>query len=157
MSETIDYHIDNIEAFVGKEVGLTDWMTMDQGRIDRFAEATDDPNPLHVDVDWAEKESPFGTTIAHGFLTLSLLTKFAMAGGMMPAGVGYGLNYGFERIRMMAPVKKDARIRNRMTLIGVDRKIAGIILKTRNTVEIEGEIKPALVAVWLTLMVEEGA
>lgn len=155
MSETIEYHIDNIEAFLNKEVGLSEWMTIDQDRIDRFAEATDDPNPLHVDPAWARENSPYGGTIAHGFLTISLLTKFAIEGGLIPAGVAYALNYGFLRTRLMAPVKSGARIRNRMTLIGVDRKIGGTILKTRNTVEIENEPTPALVAVWLGLCIAD--
>ncbi len=155
MSETIDYHIDNIEAFVNKEVGVSDWLTVDQKRIDRFAEATDDFNPLHTDPAWARDHSPFGGTVAHGFLTISLLTTFAIETGLMPDGVAYALNYGFQRVRLMAPVKSGARIRNRNTLIGVQRKGAGTILKTRNTVEIEGEATPALVAVWLGLFVKD--
>ncbi len=155
MSETIEYHIDNIEAFIDKEVGVSEWLTLDQKRIDRFAEATDDFNRLHVDPEWARENTPFGGTVAHGFLTISLLTKFAIESGLMPDGVAYALNYGFERVRLMAPVKTGARIRNRNTLIGVQRKGAGTILKTRNTVEIDGETRPALVAVWLGLFVKD--
>lgn len=155
MTDTIEYHIDNMESFLDTEVGRSEWMTIDQDRIDRFAEATDDPNPLHIDPEWARENSPYGGTIAHGFLTISLLTKFALEGGLIPAGVTYALNYGFSRTRLMAPVKTGARIRNRMTLIGVDRKIGGTILKTRNTVEIEGEARPALVAVWLGLCIKD--
>jgi len=153
MTETVPYHIDTIEHFIGHEVGTTEWMTMDQERIDLFARATDDFNPLHVDVEWA-RTGPFKGTIAHGFLTLSLLTKFAMQAGLLPDGVAYALNYGFDRVRLMAPVPVGARIRNRMVLTAVERKGVGTILKTRNTVEIENSPKPALVANWLGLFVK---
>ena len=154
MLESANYHIDNLESFLNKEIGVSDWMTVDQERIDKFADATDDPNPMHIDPAWADANGPFGGTIAHGFLTVSLLTKFAMQVGLMPEGVAYPLNYGFERLRLMAPVKVGARIRNRMTLIGVDRKVVGTVAKTRNTVEIEGESRPAMVAVWLGLFIK---
>lgn len=154
MTELPPYHIDHIAAFVGRELGTTDWLVIDQERIDLFARVTEDFNPLHVDPE-AAKAGPFGTTIAHGFLTLSLLSRFSFEAGLQPAGVAYGLNYGFERVRFMAPVPVGARIRNRIVLTGASDKGAGrFMLRTQNTVEIEGGRKPALVADWLGLFVK---
>jgi acyl dehydratase len=148
------YHIDNIAAYVGRVIGITPWLTIDQERIDQFAKVTEDFNPLHVDP-VAAKAGPFGTTIAHGFLTLSLLSRFSELAGLRPAGVAYPLNYGFERVRFMAPVRVGARIRNRVVLTDAADKGAGrILLRTQNTVEIEGGPKPALVADWLGLFVK---
>jgi acyl dehydratase len=149
------YHIDHIAAHVGRVIGITPWLTIDQERIDLFARVTEDFNPLHVDVA-AAKDGPFGATIAHGFLTLSLLSRFSELAGLRPEGVAYALNYGFERVRFMAPVKVGARIRNRVVLTDVSDKGAGrIMLRTQNTVEIDGGPKPALVADWLGLFVKE--
>jgi acyl dehydratase len=148
------YHIDNLAAFVGREVGITPWLVIDQERIDLFARATEDFNPLHVDPAVA-KDGPFGTTIAHGFLTLSLLSVFSYQAGLQPEGVAYGLNYGFERVRFMAPVPVGARIRNRIVLTDASDKGGGrVLLRTQNTVEIENGRKPALVADWLGLFVK---
>ena len=148
------YHIDNLGAYVGRELGITPWLTIDQERIDLFARVTEDLNPLHVDP-VAAKAGPFGRTIAHGFLTLSLLSHFSYQAGLQPAGVAYGLNYGFERVRFMAPVPVGSRIRNRIVLTDASDKGAGrFVLRTQNTVEIEGGRKPALVAVWLGLFVK---
>ena len=149
------YHIDNMAAYVGRVIGITPWLTIDQERIDQFARVTGDFNPLHVDPA-AAQAGPFGATIAHGFLTLSLLSHFSETAGLRPAGVAYALNYGFERVRFMAPVKVGSRIRNRVVLTNVSDKGAGrIMLRTQNTVEIDGGAKPALVADWLGLFVKE--
>ncbi len=146
--------VHNIQEFVGHELGVTGWYTIGQDRIDTFAEVTKDHNPLHVDPDWAAK-GPFGATIAHGFLSLSMLSKFAYEIGMPPEGTAWGVNYGFERVRFMAPVKVGKRIRARFQLSGVEDKGQGrLILKSTVTVEIEDEVKPALVATWLTMAVK---
>lgn len=145
--------VHNIADFVGQDLGVTDWMPIDQSRIDAFADITEDQNPLHVDPDWAA-DGPFGRTIAHGFLTLSMLSKLAYEIGMPPEGASWGVNYGFERVRFMAPVKVDQRIRARFHLAGVDDRGQGrLTLRTTVTVEIEDEPKPALVATWLTMVV----
>jgi acyl dehydratase len=158
MSEAVPYHIDNIHAFVDKEIGVTEWMTIDQDRIDRFAAVTEDPNPLHVDPA-AAAEGPFGTTIAHGFLTLSLLSHFAYQNQLLPAGVAHGINYGFERVRFMSPVPVGSRIRNRQTLLGAANKGQGrYVIRTRNAIEIEDAPMPAMLADWLCMfMCDEGA
>lgn len=146
--------VHNIQDFVGRELGVTGWYTIDQDRIDTFAEVTEDHNPLHVDPQWAA-DGPFGATVAHGFLSLSMLSKFAYEIGMPPEGTVWGVNYGFERVRFMAPVKVGKRIRARFQLAGVDDKGQGrLILKSTVTVEIEDEPKPALVATWLTMAVK---
>ena len=148
------YHIDHLAAHVGRVIGVTPWMAIDQERVDQFARITEDMNPLHVDVA-ASKQGPFGGTIAHGFLTLSLLSHFSYQVKLQPAGIAYGLNYGFERVRFMAPVMVGARIRNRIVLGDVSDKGAGrFLIRTTNTVEIEGGKKPALVADWLGLFVK---
>jgi acyl dehydratase len=151
------YTIGNIKEFVGKEIGVTEWLTIDQDRIDRFADITEDYNPLHVDEAFAS-EGPFGKTIAHGFLTLSLLTRFAELNNFMPKGVKYGINYGFERIRFMAPVPVGCRIRNRQTLLGAADKGQGrTVIRTRNAVEVENSPTPALLADWLVMAIREDA
>lgn len=144
--------LDEIRARVGTEVGLSSWLTIDQGRIDEFAEATEDHQFIHVDPEAAAK-SPFGGTIAHGFLTLSLLSRMAAEGMLVPDGVRMALNYGFDRVRFLAPVKSGSRVRGRFTLDSIEEKAPGQwLLRHTVTVEIEGEDKPALTAVWLGLM-----
>ena len=156
-SESPAYHIDNISAFVGKELGLSDWLTIDQQRIDAFADVTIDHNPLHIDPELAAR-SPFGKPIAHGFLTLSLLSHFAEQSGLVPSGIQYAINYGFERIRFMAPVTVDSRVRLRQTLLGAADKGQGrYIFRSRNAIEIDGERTPALLADWLCMLVRENA
>lgn len=147
------WNIHNIADFVGRDLGITDWLVIDQGRIDAFADVTEDHNPLHVDPEWAA-DGPYGKTVAHGFLTLSLLSKLAYEIGMPPEGAMWGVNYGFDRLRFMAPVKAGQRIRARFRLAGVDDRGEGrLTLRSTVTVEIENEVKPALVATWLTMAV----
>ncbi|MGO9005484.1 MAG: MaoC family dehydratase [Beijerinckiaceae bacterium] len=143
-----------LQARVGKEIGTSDWLRVSQERIDRFADATDDHQFIHVDPARAAKEAPFGGTIAHGFLTLSLLSKFAMEVVPKIDGRVLGINYGFERIRFLAPVRSGARIRGRFTLHSATlRSERELLLRFAVTVEIENEEKPALAADWLTLSV----
>ena len=147
-------------ARIGAEVGLSDWVTVDQSMIDAFAKVTHDDQFIHVDPVRAAAETPFGTTVAHGFLTLSLASKFQIeAVGLLP-GQAMGMNYGFDRIRFVSPVKSGARIRGRFRLLDiVERDAKTLLVKTGLSVEIEGEDKPALVAEWLTLAIfpENGA
>ena len=144
--------LDEIRARLGSEVGVSSWLTIDQARIDAFADATDDHQFIHVDPDAAAK-GPFGGTIAHGFLTLSLLSRMAAEGMLVPEGVRMAVNYGFDRIRFLAPVRSGKRVRGRFTLDSIDEKAPGQwLLRHAVTVEIEGEDKPALTAHWLGLM-----
>jgi acyl dehydratase len=148
------YTLAAVKDFVGKELGVSDWVTVDQERIDEFARCTGDHQWIHVDVERARRESPFGTTIAHGYLTLSLLPAMQFSVGTLPSGVKAALNYGADKIRFITPVKAGARIRDHVTLIGAEDKGGGRVLTTtRHTVEIEGEEKPALVADTLAMLI----
>jgi acyl dehydratase len=142
-----------VADFVGKELGVSDWLTVDQQRINDFAACTGDNQWIHVDVERAQRESPFGTTIAHGYLTLSLLPVMQFSVGTVPGGVVAALNYGADKVRFITPVKAGARIRDRITLIGAEDKGGGrTLLTSRHTIEIEGEEKPALVADTLAML-----
>jgi acyl dehydratase len=137
---------------VGTEVGVSDWVLVDQARIDAFAEATGDHQFIHVDPVAAAK-TPFGTTIAHGFLTLSLIPM--MTYGSVPGieGAKMGVNYGLNKLRFMAPVKSGKRVRARFNMVAVDDRPDGSIQTTTSvTVEIEGETKPALIAESIALI-----
>jgi acyl dehydratase len=150
------YDINTLEQFVGQELGVSDWLTVDQERINEFADCTGDHQWIHVDIERAQRESPLGSTIAHDYLTLALLPAMLMELGVVPAGVSRALNYGLDRVRFMAPVKAGARIRTRVVLIAVEPQGKGrLLLKTQNTVEIEGETKPALIAETLALLLTE--
>jgi acyl dehydratase len=149
-----EYRIATIDDFVGRELGVSDWVTVDQARIDAFAQCTGDRQWIHVDVERAKRESPFGGTIAHGYLTLSLLAALAIEIGLIPEDASAGLNYGLDKVRFMTPVKAGARVRNRVTLVSVEMKGGGrIIVKTMNELQIEGEDKPALIAASLAMLV----
>ena len=144
--------IEDIQAKVGSEVGVSDWILVDQARIDAFADVTEDPQFIHIDPEAAAK-TPFGGTVAHGFLTLSLLSRMAADAMLRPEGVKMGVNYGFERVRFMAPVRSGKRVRGRFTLVRFEEKKPGQWQFVHNvTVEIEGEDKPALVADWIGLI-----
>ncbi len=148
------YSLSTINNFVGKELGVTEWMTVDQERINNYAEFTGDHQWIHVDVERARRESPFGSTITHGYLTLSLASSWQYELGIVPVGVSESLNYGLERVRFLAPVKVGSRIRDRVVLLAVEPKDKNrILLKTRNTIEIEGETRPALIADALSLLI----
>jgi acyl dehydratase len=151
-----DYSISTISQFVGQELGVSEWMTIDQERINQFADFTGDHQWIHVDVERAKRESIFGTTIAHGYLTLSLAAALSMGLGIIPAGVSQVLNYGLDKVRFLAPVKSGSRIRDRVVLLSAEPQGKGrLLLKFRNTIEIEGETKPALIADALSLLVTE--
>ena len=146
-----------MKAAVGQPEGASDWFLVDQARIDAFAEVTEDRQFIHVDPQRAAELSPWGVTIAHGFLTLSLLSHLAESVPQDPRtleGIVMGVNYGFEKVRFVAPVKVDSRVRASSVLASVDQKDANTLQVTRTmTVEIEGEAKPALVAEWVTRLV----
>lgn len=139
-------------ALNGKEIGVSDWVLIDQERINRFAEATGDFQFIHVDPE-AARGTPFGSTIAHGFLTLSLFPMLAQSADLpLPAGMKMGVNYGGNRTRFLAPVKVDKRVRGRFRQIAYEAKGGGQFQHTMEfVVEIEGEDKPALMAEWVTL------
>jgi len=144
--------LEEIRGHIGKEVGVSSWLTIDQARIDAFADATEDHQFIHVDPA-AAAAAGFGGTIAHGFLSLSLLSRMAADAMLIPDGAKMALNYGFDRIRFLAPVKSGKRVRGRFTLDSIEEKAPGQILMRHNvTVEIEGEDKPALSAIWLGLI-----
>jgi len=141
-----------IRARVGEEVGVSSWITVDQPRIDAFADATEDRQFIHVDPDAAAR-TPFGGTVAHGFLLLSLLSRMGAEATLLPSGLKMAVNYGFDRVRFVAPVKSGKRIRGCFRLDSVEEKAPGQLLMRHSvTVEIEGEDKPALTAEWLGLM-----
>ena len=143
----------DIKSRSGTEVGVSDWIAIDQERIDRFADATDDRQFIHVDPE-AAAQTPFGGTIAHGFLSLSLVPRLAAEAMLIPDGMKMVINYGLDRVRFLAPVRSGSRVRGRFTLDSVEEKAPGQVLMRHSVaVEIEGEDKPALSAVWLALVV----
>lgn len=137
--------------YVGQEISISEWIHVEQDRIDLFADATGDHQYIHVDAERAA-ETPFGTTIAHGFLSLSLLAS--MNGGLKLENSVMGINYGLDKVRFLNPVKVGAKIRGRFTLVSAEeKKPLHFLLKHNVVVEIEGEEKPALIADWLGMTV----
>lgn len=144
--------LDEIRARVGSEIGASSWITVGQERIDVFAKATEDLQFIHVDRE-AAAQTPFGGTIAHGFLTLSLLSRMGAEVMLIPNSVKMAINYGLDRVRFLAPVKSGARVRGRFLLDSVEEKAPGqVLMRHTVTVEIDGEDKPALTAQWLGLI-----
>ena len=144
--------LDEIRSKVGQEIGASDWILVDQPRIDAFAEVTEDHQFIHVDP-VAAGRTPFGGTIAHGFLSLSLLSRMAADVFLIPEGVKMAVNYGFDRVRFLAPVRSGKRVRGRFTLASVEEKRPGQWQFVHDvTVEIEDEPKPALTAEWIGLI-----
>jgi len=141
----------DLESVIGQDVGISDWALIDQDKINAFAEVTYDPYFIHTDPERAERETSFGGSIAHGFLTLSMLS--AMAYDALPdiKGRTVGMNYGFDKIRFLSPVPAGSRIRGRFKIASVQRKPGQVVVKYGVTVEIEGKDKPALAADWLTI------
>ena len=136
---------------VGSEIGVSEWITIDQDRINTFADVTEDHQFIHIDPDAAAK-TPFGGTIAHGFLTMSLLSQFSEQTGIVLEGIKMGVNYGFDKMRFLAPVPSGSKVRGRFTLKDAEEKRPGQFLITYTvTVEIEGGDKPALIADWLAM------
>jgi acyl dehydratase len=140
----------------GKDEGCGEWLAIDQKRIDQFADVTEDHQFIHVDPERA-KATPFGTTIAHGFLTLSMLTRLSASLPQGPPGryegIVMGINYGFDRVRFVSPVKVGSKIRVQSQLKSVELKGNAVQITRTMTVEIEGSEKPALVADWVSRMI----
>lgn len=145
-----------LETLVGTEVGVSSWYLIDQARIDAFAEVTQDHQFIHVDPERAA-ETSFGGTIAHGFLTLSLLSAMAVEAQPKIKGATMGINYGFDKVRFLAPVKAGSRVRGRFVLSRLSRpKPQEVDIVWQSTVEIENGKRPALVAEWLNRFYLEG-
>ncbi len=144
--------LDEIRTHIGQQTGVSDWIEVPQDRITDFADATDDHQFIHVDPA-AAAAAGFGGTIAHGFLTLSLLSRMAADAMLIPDTTKMAVNYGLDRVRFLAPVKSGKRVRGHFTLEGAEEKAPGqLLMKHQVTVEIEGEEKPALTAQWLGLI-----
>jgi acyl dehydratase len=151
---TATYDIETLKHHVGSEIYVSDWTTVGQSEIDEFARVTRDSDPMHVDPEFARTHSPFGTTVLFGFQILSMLSylcqplRFKYGTG----AVGYDLNYGFNKVRFVAPIPVNARFRNHVVLKEIERRKEGdYLLTTLNTIEVEGGTRPALVAEWIGL------
>jgi acyl dehydratase len=139
---------------VGQEIGISSWVEIDQARIDAFASCTGDHQWIHVDAERAKRESPFRGLIAHGYLTLAMVAPLSMEIGVIPSDAAAGLNYGIDKVRFLAPVPAGARVRLRVALAGIEPREGGqMIMKTLNTLEVEGSEKPALIAETLALLI----
>ncbi len=148
-----ELRLKDLGRLAGRELGTSSWMTVSQRQIDQFAECTGDRQWIHVDAERA-RQTPLGSTIAHGYLLLSLIAPTAYEVWIDRLGAPQILNYGLDRVRFIAPVRAGARIRNRIALVAVEDRGGGRwLIKTDNTIEIEGEDKPALVATTLALVV----
>jgi acyl dehydratase len=144
---------DDLQSLIGTEVGVSRWIEVDQARIDAFAKITEDEQFIHVDPE-AAKATPFGGTIAHGFLTLSLASAMSYDAVAPLEGVVMGVNYGFDKLRFLAPVPAGSKVRGRFKLLSAEDKGGGRwLLKHELTVEIDGAEKPALIAEWLGMQV----
>lgn len=148
MAISIIQGIAGLREYVGREVGISEWLQVSQERIDQFAEATEDRQWIHLDVDRASRESPFKTTIAHGFLTLSLLSRLIKL-ALRLEGISMTINYGLNRVRFISPVPAGSRIRGRFVLASVEEIDNGVQVVWNVTVECEGREKPCCVAEWL--------
>jgi acyl dehydratase len=145
--------LSSLRERIGEEVGVSDWMVIEQDRIDLFANATDDHQFIHTDPEKAA-QTPFGGTVAHGFLTLSMLSHLVEDVPVRVEGAVFGVNYGFNRVRFVEAVRSGARVRAHFTLADIVEKAPGRIMMSLDVVvEIEGAAKPALTAQWLTMQV----
>ena len=149
-----DLTFDNMAERIGEPLGSSDWVEITQDMVNEFAHCTGDNQWIHVDVERAKKHSPFGGPVAHGYLTLSLVASMAMSIGAVPKGTAAALNYGLDKVRFLAPVLVGARVRLHSRLVSFDRRDSGqYLMKTENTMEIEGSDKPALIAETLATLV----
>lgn len=145
--------LETYQNMVGQEIGASSWHVVDQKRIDLYADVIEDHQFIHVDPERAKNETAFGTTVAHGFLTMSLLSIMSYEVMPVVAGTTMGVNYGFDKLRFVSPVRSGSRVRGRFTLAEASlRKPKELQSRTHVTVEIEGEEKPALVADWIGLI-----
>ena len=138
--------VEKLKTMIGQDNGTSEWVLIDQAKVNLFADATGDHQWIHVDVETAKK-GPFGGTIAHGFLILSLTPLFSSSGKYLPEGMKMVLNYGLNKVRFINPVPVGSRVRSRMVLSGVEEKDGGrFLITTTHTIEIEGQEKPACIA-----------
>lgn len=141
---------------VGQELGVSRWVVVDQAMIDQFAQCTNDHQWIHVEVERANRESPFGAPVAHGFLTLSLIAGLSYEIGARPENLAASVNYGLDKVRFLTPVRVGSKVRLRTTLAAFDEREPGrFLMKSTCVIEIEGEERPALVAETLVLLVRE--
>ncbi len=150
MPQRIIESVQDLRGMIGQEIGVSDWFTVTQAMINAFAQVTQDRQWIHIDPERAQRESPFGTTIAHGFLTLSLLTHLHSQSLQIRGDIRMGINYGLNRVRFTSGVRAESRIRSRSVLQGLEEFAGGLQIVWALTVESEGTAKPALVAEWLT-------
>lgn len=144
----------SMQQMVGEPLGTSSWVEVTQDAVNEFANCTGDRQWIHIDVERAKRESPFGGPVAHGYLTLSLVASMSMGMGIVPNGTAAALNYGLDKVRFLAPVPVGARVRLHVKLLGFDRKDNGqFLMKAENTMEIEGSDKPALIAESLAILV----
>ncbi|MGB0634709.1 MAG: MaoC family dehydratase [Paracoccaceae bacterium] len=145
--------ITEMKKFLGSEVGLSDWVVINQERINKFARLTEDEQFIHIDPERASKETPFGGTVAHGFLTLSMLVKLAESALPKIKDVKFTINYGFDKIRFIYPVAANSNLRARFILKEVEeRSLTQIMTKWDVSVEIKNVERPAIVATWVNLL-----
>ena len=149
MAPVVIADLNELRNFVGREIGVTDWLQVAQERIQQFAEATEDRQWIHLDAERAKRESPYGTTIAHGFLTLSLISYLMKQVVQIQGGLRMAVNYGLNRVRFPAPVSAGSRIRGRFALVDLKELPKGIEAVFSVTVESEGKDKPCCVAEWI--------
>jgi len=141
------------QEMLGREVGVSSWHLVDQSRINMFADVIEDHQFIHIDPERAKRETPFGTTVAHGFLTMSLMSIMSYEVTPIIEGTTMGVNYGFDKLRFISPVRAGSRVRGRFTLMEAKlRKPTELLSRTSVSVEIEGEEKPAIVADWIGLI-----
>jgi acyl dehydratase len=146
--------IADLAGKTGQELGVSNWVEVDQAMIDSFAATTRDEQWIHVDVERARRESTYGAPVAHGFLTLSLISGMSYEIGIRPRDVSTSINYGLDKVRFLSPVRAGARVRLRSTLMSFDEKSSGqFLMKCSSVVEIDGEERPALVAETLVLLI----
>ena len=143
--------VEKLKTMIGQDNGTSEWVLIDQAKVNLFADATDDHQWIHVDVEQA-KQGPFGGTIAHGFLILSLTPLFSSSGKYLPEGMKMVLNYGMNKVRFISPVPVGSRVRSKMIISGVEEKDGGrLLVTTTHTIEIEGQEKPACIAETLAM------
>ncbi len=143
----------DLQSKIGQNLGTSEWVNVPQDKITQFADATEDHQFIHIDAQKAKMLTPFGGTIAHGFLTLSLLSRFAETGLAVVPGTKMGMNYGLNKVRFLTPVPCGAKVRGVFTLMSAEEKNPGqLLLSYAVTVEIDGSPKPAMVAEWLMLL-----
>ena len=159
IAETLpNYSMATAPEFVGRELGTSNWVVVDQSRIDQFANCTGDRQWIHVDVERAAREGPFGGPIAHGYLSLSLVAAMLIEIGIIPKDAATGLNYGLDKVRFLTPVKVGARVRARAVLMSAQPQDGGrLLLKLECKLEIEGEPKPAVIAEVLCMLIGRGS